>query len=181
MTFLENNIQDILLVGLLSLLTLISLFAIFTRNLVTSTLLLSVFSLVMALLYLVLQAPDVSITEAAVGGGISTLLFIAAISLVGEYEEKVKFNYEYIIGLIVVGLFIGFMAYTSTFLPEFGTSAGVVNEHLANSFLTNSYNDIGIPNVVTSVLASYRGFDTLGEVFVIFTAGLSIWILLKRD
>jgi len=35
-----------------------------------------------------------------------------------------------------------------------------------------------IPNVVTTVLASYRGFDTLGETIVVFTAGLGVLMLL---
>ena len=40
--------------------------------------------------------------------------------------------------------------------------------------------ETGIPNVGTAVLASYRGFDTLGEVAVIFTAGIGVLLLLKR-
>ena len=40
--------------------------------------------------------------------------------------------------------------------------------------------EIGIPNAVTSVLASYRGYDTLGEVFVIFTAGIGALALLEN-
>ena len=36
-----------------------------------------------------------------------------------------------------------------------------------------------IPNVVTTVLASYRGFDTLGETIVVFTAGLGVLVLLS--
>ena len=35
-----------------------------------------------------------------------------------------------------------------------------------------------MPNVVTSVLASYRGYDTLGEVTVIFTAAVAVMMLL---
>ena len=38
--------------------------------------------------------------------------------------------------------------------------------------------EIGIPNIVTAVLASYRGFDTLGETAVIFTAGVGVMALL---
>ena len=38
--------------------------------------------------------------------------------------------------------------------------------------------DTGIPNVVTSVLASYRGFDTLGETTVVFVAGLAVALML---
>ena len=47
-------------------------------------------------------------------------------------------------------------------------------------YLARSVAETGIPNVVTSVLASYRGFDTLGETTVIFTAGIAVLMLLKR-
>ena len=43
-----------------------------------------------------------------------------------------------------------------------------------------SKNDIGIPNVVTNILASYRGYDTFGEVIVIFTAGVAVIVLLSN-
>ena len=46
-------------------------------------------------------------------------------------------------------------------------------------FLEGSKNDIGIPNVVTNILASYRGYDTFGEVVVIFTAGVAVVVLLS--
>jgi multicomponent Na+:H+ antiporter subunit B len=44
----------------------------------------------------------------------------------------------------------------------------------------DSPSEIGIPNIVTSVLASYRGYDTYGEVTVIFTAGVGVMLLLGR-
>ena len=37
-----------------------------------------------------------------------------------------------------------------------------------------------MPNVVTAVLASYRGYDTLGETTVVFTAGAGVIALLRR-
>jgi multicomponent Na+:H+ antiporter subunit B len=45
-------------------------------------------------------------------------------------------------------------------------------------YLEESGAEIGLPNVVTSVLASYRGYDTLGETTVIFTAGIGVLLLL---
>ena len=48
------------------------------------------------------------------------------------------------------------------------------------AYLERSIADTGVPNVVTSVLASYRGFDTLGEVVVVFTAGIGVLLLLRR-
>ena len=47
-------------------------------------------------------------------------------------------------------------------------------QHVVPRYVEASGTEIGIPNIVTSVLASYRGYDTLGEVTVIFTAGISV-------
>ena len=46
------------------------------------------------------------------------------------------------------------------------------------TFLQTTYPDAHIPNVVTAVLASYRGVDTFGEVVVVFSAGLGVLLLL---
>ena len=50
--------------------------------------------------------------------------------------------------------------------------------HVAPRYLAESGDVLHIPNVVTTVLASYRGFDTLGETIVVFTAGLGVLLLL---
>ncbi len=55
-----------------------------------------------------------------------------------------------------------------------------INLHVGADYLARNMAETDIPNVVTSVLASYRGFDTLGEVTVIFTAGIGVILLLKR-
>jgi multicomponent Na+:H+ antiporter subunit B len=47
-------------------------------------------------------------------------------------------------------------------------------------YLNDSLGETGVPNVVTSVLASYRGYDTLGETTVVFTAGAGVIALLRR-
>jgi multicomponent Na+:H+ antiporter subunit B len=51
---------------------------------------------------------------------------------------------------------------------------------VAPRYINDSPNEVGVPNMVTSVLASYRGFDTLGEVAVIFTAGIAVMVLLMN-
>jgi len=47
-------------------------------------------------------------------------------------------------------------------------------------YLNEALKETGVPNVVTAVLASYRGYDTLGETTVIFTAGAGVIALLRR-
>ena len=52
---------------------------------------------------------------------------------------------------------------------------------MAPDYILGSRNDIGIPNIVTSVLASYRGYDTFGETIVVFTAGIAVLVLLQNN
>ena len=65
-------------------------------------------------------------------------------------------------------------------MPRFGDPAAVVHTHVAPRYLAESEAEIGVPNVVTAILASYRGYDTLGELVVIFSAGVGVLLLLGR-
>jgi multicomponent Na+:H+ antiporter subunit B len=65
-------------------------------------------------------------------------------------------------------------------MPRFGAPDNPVHRHVAPRYLEESPNEIGIPNVVTSVLASYRSYDTLGETAVIFTAVVGVLLLLMH-
>ena len=56
-----------------------------------------------------------------------------------------------------------------------------IHHHVANHYLGESLAEVGLPNVVTSVLASYRGYDTLGETFVIFTAAAGVLAILGQS
>ena len=73
------------------------------------------------------------------------------------------------------------MIYGTYGLPPFGASDTPIHTHISVQYLERSMSETGVPNVVTSVLASYRGFDTLGEVIVVFTAAIGVLSILKRD
>lgn len=160
---------------LLTLLIITAIGIVATRNLLTATITMGIFSLLMAAMYLVLGAPDVAITEAAIGAGISTILFLAVLLLTGEKEASCKRNIIPLGAVIFTGAVLIFATLN---LPSFGSDTSPAYTHLAPYFIHKSYGDIGIPNTVTSILASYRGFDTMGEVFVIFTAGIACLMLL---
>ncbi len=161
--------------SLLTLLLVTGLGAVLARNLLTSTILLAVFSLLMAATYLVLKAPDVAMTEAAVGAGIGTLLLLAALLLTGTEEKK---SAHPILPLLVIGFTGAVLVYATLGMPPFGDPSAPANLHVAQYYIRHSGAETGIPNLVTSILASYRGFDTLGEVMVIFTAGIAALLLL---
>lgn len=63
-------------------------------------------------------------------------------------------------------------------LPVYGDPNSPANAYVGAAYLERTPNEISVPNVVTAVLASYRGYDTFGEVVVIFTAALGVILLL---
>ncbi len=64
---------------LLSLIVIIAVYSILTKDLLHSVISLSAISILSALLFTFLKAPDVAITEAAVGAGVTTIIYVWAI------------------------------------------------------------------------------------------------------
>ena len=161
----------------LTLLAAITLGIVVVRNLFAVAIMTGIYSFLMASVLLVMDAVDVAMTEATVGAGIATVLMLGTLSLTKTEEDKPI--HSVVLPLFVAVLTGGVLVWGMSGLPDFGIAETPV--HLAGpDYLTRSLRETGIPNVVTSVLASYRGFDTLGEVMVIFTGGIAVLMLLKR-
>lgn len=148
-----------------------------TRNLFAAVALGGIYSFTMALALLVLDAVDVSMTEASVGAGISTVLLLGALYLT-RMEETPSRRIAVMPLLVSVAAGAGLL-YGAWGLPPFGTPDAPIHQHVAPRYLNDVMAETGVPNAVTAVLASYRGYDTLGETTVVFTAGLGVLLLLK--
>jgi multicomponent Na+:H+ antiporter subunit B len=173
-------IEHLIDVVLLSFLVLTALAFVVVRNLFAVVMLSGMFSLTAAVLYVVMDAVDVAFTEAAVGAGIATVLGLATLALIGVPQEKPSSRSH--IGPFLMALVTGAVLVSSTFdMPSYGDPNAPIHHHVAPRYLEESGREIGIPNVVTSVLASYRGYETLGEVTVIFTAAAGVLVLLGRS
>ena len=164
---------------ILTLMALTTLGIIRLRNLFSVVILSTIYSFLMATLLLIFDAVDVALTEAAVGAGISTVLMLTVLYYTKVNEEKPKF--KSILPLIICLTIGGLLIYGTYGLPPFGASDTPIHTHISVQYLERSMSETGVPNVVTSVLASYRGFDTLGEVIVVFTAAIGVLSILKRD
>ena len=163
---------------LLSLLAVVTIGIVRLRNLFAIVILSGIYSFLMASVMIVLDAVDVAMTEASVGAGISTVLMLGVLYLT-KTEESAPTHSPAL--PLFVSIVTGAVLIYGTFgLPPFGMADTPVNTHIGPDYLAGSLPQTGIPNVVTSVLASYRGFDTLGETTVIFTAGIGVLLLLKR-
>jgi multicomponent Na+:H+ antiporter subunit B len=162
---------------LLTLLAAVTVGVVRTRNLFGVIVLQGIYSFLMASVLIVLDAVDVAMTEAAVGAGVSTVLLLATLHLTKSMEYSPP--HKAYLPLLVAAITGAALVWGTFGLRPFGTPDNVIHHHVAPRYLTQSIEETMVPNVVTSVLADYRGFDTLGETTVIFTAGIGVLLLLK--
>lgn len=79
-------------------------------------------------------------------------------------------------------LITGFLlSYATLDMPDWGDPASPASVHVSPRYIEKAMIETATPNMVTAVLADYRGYDTLGETVVIFTAGIACIILLRRS
>ena len=163
-------------IALLCLLVATAIGVARTGDLFAAVMLSGIYGLLSASFFVSMDAVDVAFTEAAVGAGIAPLLMFATLALTGRYQKTMG---SVSVSAIAVVLAMGALLVFASFdMPYFASPDAPVHHHLVPRFLEQSMAEIGIPNVVTSVLASYRGFDTFGEVVVIFTAGVAVLAIL---
>lgn len=162
---------------LLTLLVVTALAIVRTKNLFVATMLLSIFSLLMAVNFFILDAADVALTEAAVGAGVTTVIFLSALRLTSQYERGTLASSRWIAVIVVVITTVLLISGTIN-TPNLGDPNAPVHQHVAPYYLENTEALMGFPNVVTAVLSSFRGYDTLGEVFVVFIAAVGVMFIL---
>ena len=147
------------------------------RSLFAIVMLSGIYSLLSANIFVILDAVDVAFTEAAVGAGISTVLMLATIGITG-YEMKPRSKIRRYVPLLVVTVTGAVLVYGMMDMPGFTDSTAPIHQHVAPRYIIDSPDEIGIPNMVTAVLASYRGYDTMGEVIVVFAALVGVLSLI---
>ncbi len=169
MTFLVD-------IALLTMLLVLAVGVARQLNLFAAVMLFGIFSLLSASVFVVLDAVVVAFTEAAVGAGVSTILMLATLALVDSRERPERTRHLLpLVAAVATGLVL---LYGTSDLPPLGDPEAPGHRHVAPRYIERSPEEVGVPNLVTAVLASYRGYDTLGEVTVIFTAGVAVLGLL---
>jgi len=170
-----ENLHLLIDICLLAFLVMIVFAAIKMADLFAVTMLFGIFSFVSALLFLDLDAVDVAFTEAAVGAGFTTVLMLSALRLT-QAHENVKHRHS-LLALFIVTLTGAALIYGIADFPIMGDVNAPVHQHVAPEYIQLTQQHIDIPNVVTAVLASFRGYDTFGETVVIFSAGVAVLLL----
>ena len=178
---IRRRLTVIIDILLLLILVLIAVAAIHMKDLLACGVLLGGYSLIMAVVWTKLNAVDVAFTEASVGAGITTVLLMAAISRTKRKEDDPSAFRHKVQMFIIVLVSSAVFVFALLDAPDFGDPNAPANLHVAPRYIHESQHDTGVVNMVTAVLASYRGYDTLGETTVIFTAGMCLVMLLRRS
>ncbi|MCA0254875.1 MAG: DUF4040 domain-containing protein [Proteobacteria bacterium] len=173
----SSNIVLLFIFSLLLSLSCIQL--IRSKTLLNSVVVLSAISILLVLIYLLMDAPDVAMTEAAIGACLSTCVLLNITKITGENIKKTTNYYKILASVLCSFLFI-LLCYVSTDLEQFGNINAPVHSHISHYYVENTYKEINIPSFVAAILASYRGFDTLGETTVILIAGLAVLVITSR-
>ncbi|MBN1585806.1 MAG: DUF4040 domain-containing protein [Candidatus Omnitrophica bacterium] len=180
----------LLYIPLFALLVLLAVASLTTRSLTGAAMLLGFFSFVIASLFAVMDAVDVSFTEAVVGAAISSLFFIAALMRMpkptgisrpispGDVSPESPKTSGIVLTLGTLAGFGILLMLAAAAYPDFGSSVNPAMQHVAPEYIERAYDDTHTPNMVTAVLADYRSYDTLGETTVVFTAGMAAFLLL---
>lgn len=152
------------------------------RDVLASIMAFAAYSLGVSILWILLQAPDVALTEAAVGAGIMTLLFLLALANTVRPSVDRVFTDVSVRTVVGVGAFVAVLGATIPALPAIGDpTAPVVGGEVTQYYIANAYKETEVRNAVTAVLAAYRGFDTLGEAVVVFAAGVAALSVLRKE
>jgi len=170
------EIELLLDIALLMLLAITALAIARMRDLFAAVMLAGIYGLLSASFFVSVDAVDVAFTEAAVGAGVFPLLMLTALALVGRREQAE--HRRPLMSLLLVSVTGGMLVLGTLDMPAFGSADAPAHQHVALRYVETSPEEIGIPNMVTSVLADYRAYDTLGEVVVIFTAAVGVLGLL---
>lgn len=152
------------------------------RDVLGSIIAFGAYSLGIAVLWVYLRAPDVGLTEAAVGAGVMTVLFLVTIARTTRPVDATFLEQLDWRALGVSILLVGVLSMTLFALPPVGAAdAPATGGDVTTYYLENAYAETEVKNAVTAILAAYRGFDTLGEAVVVYAAGIGLLVVMNRE
>ncbi|RAP33019.1 sodium:proton antiporter [Candidatus Marinamargulisbacteria bacterium SCGC AG-410-N11] len=167
---------------LLTLVVVCGFVSLWIKDLMGAVIVFGAYSFLMCLVWTGMGAVDVAFTEAAVGAGVSTIFFIATVFHTSRTIRYNKWDLSTKFFSSIICILMGFFLMVAIGdFPAWGDALSPVNNNVAKYYLENSMEETKVPNVVTSVLADYRAFDTMFETGVVFVASLVIFTLLLQS
>lgn len=126
--------------------------------------------------FLLLQAPDLAITQSVVEI-LALVILIRATVNVGVHAKKIKTHPVYLIfALLFVAAFLFFSRKAIMQLPPFGQPL----MKMGSQYIAEAVKRTGATNIVAAIILDFRGYDTLGEVTILFTSVVGVLAVLRK-
>lgn len=156
-----------------------AIIAIETRDLLSSVICVGAIGLGLAIIFLLLGAPDLAIVQVVVEV-LSLVLLLRVVVMREDVTIAHRYRYGEVFATAVVlvffGVFIVLASVAYKQMPAFGQPLLNVSQH----YIAEGLDKVGAPNLVTGILLDYRAYDTLGEATVIFTAIIGSLVILRK-
>lgn len=182
---------------LLTFLLICAISVSFSKNLLNSVLIFMGYSVVMSVVWMIIESPDLAITEAAVGAGITSVLFFVTLNRIHsmfkntkdkkenpdeELPQVKRFKVLYVTVAVVFTVFFSvLLVLTVSSSPRIGDVNNPANNEVAERYIEEGLEETGATNIVAGMILDYRAFDTLGESHVLFVATITVTVLLRLD
>ena len=150
--------------------------AIEVKDLLSSVVAVGAVGLGLSIVFLVLKAPDVAITQLVVEILCLIILIRATLKKDLPFSTSGRWVFNTLITCGFIGLFLLVAMKCLKDLPEFGYPV----MRVASTYLKEGLLKTGATNLVSSVILDYRAYDTLGEATVLFTAVIGVLAVLRR-
>ncbi|MDA3835715.1 MAG: DUF4040 domain-containing protein [Spirochaetales bacterium] len=170
--------MELLLSILIGFMIIGALFALHARDLLSALIAQGIVGYGLVICFLLLRAPDLAIVQIVVET-ITLIIMVAVVLNSGREEIKETWNRNKMLNIIssaiIAGVLIAIFTLAVTPLQPFG-------EHtlrMAGYYTQAGAESTGSANLVTGVLFDFRGYDTLGEATILFTAALGVVTILR--
>jgi multicomponent Na+:H+ antiporter subunit B len=170
-----------LLTILLVLMLITAIAAIHMPSLLSCVISLGALGFGASIAFLLLGAPDVAIPKVVVDVITLVILIRATVGRDMHTALEVRETFGISFSLVLLALFTVFGIVVSQHMPPFGEAGMMANADAPGHFyLAEGLRSSGSPNSIAAVLLDFRGYDTLGEATVLFTALMGAVVLLRK-
>ena len=161
---------------LLGLMIAGAIIAIEVKNLLSAVVAVGIVGLALSIIFLLLKAPDVALTQIVVEIAAVILLIRATLHRDIAMKPCKSRSFGALMGILFLGLtVIAALATFSSGLNPFGEPLMTVSQF----YPMNAISGTGATNVVSSIILDYRAYDTLGEATVLFTAVIGVLTVMR--
>ncbi len=155
-----------------------AIFALHARDLLSALVAQGIVGYGLVICFLLLKAPDLAIVQIVVET-ITLIIIVAVILNTTRKEIDAKFTSRSFIKFLFAAVFIIFMMHFFNLAIQPLEVFGQHTMRMAEAYVNNAHLKTGSANLVTGVLFDFRGYDTIGEATILFTAAVGVITVLR--